>query len=133
LTDPKINERDNFIKIYSNNDEKIKLIGQILTAPKSRKIYEILINKSLNAKEIGKLIDNTENPRLPNLIFHLEKMVKAELLTVVIKLQRKNGHKLKYYSAIPIIMIVPSQYLEKAITSKTLKNVLINIFKLNYN
>ena len=125
------NNIENFIKIYSNDDEKMQKIGQILTAPKSRKIYRILINQSLNAKEIGKLIDNTENPRLPNVIFHLEKMVDAGLLTVKIKLQRKHGHKLKYYKAVPFLLIVPSNQLEKAVKSKTLQNMFKSIFKIS--
>jgi hypothetical protein len=106
-------------------------IGQILSAPKSRKIYGILIDNCLNAKEVAKIIDNTENPRLPNVIFHLEKMVDAGLLTVKIKLQRKHGHKLKYYTAIPFLLIVPAHQLDKATKSKTLQNMFKNIFKIS--
>lgn len=125
------NNIENFIKIYSNDDEKMQKIGQILSAPKSRKIYGLLIDKSLNAKEVAKIIDNTENPRLPNVIFHLEKMVDAGLLTVKIKLQRKHGHKLKYYRAIPFLLIVPANQLEKATKSKTLQNIFKNVFKIS--
>lgn len=125
------NNNDNFIKIYSNDDEKMQKIGQILSAPKSRKIYGILIDNCLNAKEVAKIIDNTENPRLPNVIFHLEKMVDAGLLTVKIKLQRKHGHKLKYYRAVPFLLIVPSHQLEKATKSKTLQNMFKNVFKIS--
>jgi len=125
------NNIENVLKIYSNDDEKMQKIGQILSTPKSRKIYGILIDKSLNAKEVAKIIDNNENPRLPNVIFHLEKMVDAGLLTVKIKLQRKHGHKLKYYTAIPFLLIVPSCQLEKVTKSKTLQNIFKNVFKIS--
>jgi vacuolar-type H+-ATPase subunit F/Vma7 len=131
MDDNNENNIENFIKIYSNDDEKMQKIGQILSTPKSRKIYGILIDKSLNAKEVAKIIDNTENPRLPNVIFHLEKMVDAGLLTVKIKLQRKHGHKLKYYRAIPFLLIVPSHQLEKVTKSKTLQNIFKNVFKIS--
>ena len=131
MDDHNENNIENFIKIYSNDDEKMQKIGQILSAPKSRKIYGILIDKSLNAKEVAKIIDNTENPRLPNVIFHLEKMVDAGLLTVKIKLQRKHGHKLKYYRAVPFLLIVPANQLEKVTKSKTLQNIFKNVFKIS--
>lgn len=120
---------DNCLKIFSNDDEKMQKVGQILTSPKSRKIYGILIDCELNAKEVGKLVDNDENPRLPNLIFHLDKMVDAGLLIVEKKMQRKRGHVLKYYKAVPFILIVPPQHIEKAQSSKTLKNTFKTVFK----
>ena len=121
---------DKFLKIFSNDDEKLQKVGQILSAPKSRKIYGLLINQQLNAKEIGKIIDKEENPRLPNLIFHLDKMVDVGLIEVEKRMQRKNGHVLKYYKAVPLILIVPPENLEKAKNSKTLKNVFRTVFKL---
>ena len=120
---------DNCLKIFSNDDEKMQKVGQILSSPKSRKIYGLLIDTELNAKEVGKLVDNNENPRLPNLIFHLDKMVDAGLLNVEKKMQRKRGHVLKYYKAVPFILIVPPQHIEKAQSSKTLKNTFKTVFK----
>ena len=121
---------DKILRIFSNDDERLQKVGQILSTPKSRKIYGLLIDNELNAKEIGKIIDNDDNPRLPNLIFHLDKMVDVGLLTVEKRMQRKNGHILKYYKAIPLILIVPPKNLEKAKNSKTLKNTFRTVFKL---
>jgi len=88
--DSNVSNDIDIVKIYSNDDEKMQKLGHILGTPKSRKIYGILIDKELNAKEIGKLIDNEDNPRLPNLIYHLDKMVDIGLLTVEQRIQRKN-------------------------------------------
>jgi hypothetical protein len=119
------------VKIYSNNDEILKKIGQILSSEKSRKIYGLLIEYELNAKEVAKLIDNEENPRLPNIIFHLEKMLDSGMLSMRTKQQRKNGHFLKYYKAVPTVLVVPPEYLEKAIASKSLHKIFDDIFRLS--
>ncbi|MEE9573082.1 MAG: winged helix-turn-helix domain-containing protein, partial [Candidatus Neomarinimicrobiota bacterium] len=111
-------------------DEKMHKIGQVLTVPKSRKIYSILIEQQLNAKEIAKLVENETNPRLPIIKYHLEKMVEAGLIVIEIKQQRKKGHYLKYYKAIPNVLIVPPKFFAEISTKKTLNKKFKNIFKL---
>ena len=120
-------EFDEKVIIYSNNDERIHELGQILRTPYSRKIFHLLSDKELHAKEIGKIINQEENPRLPNLIHHLNKMVSVGLLNVTVT--KKNGHKLRYYKAIPIIVLVPEKHYEKTINSKTIKNSFKKILK----
>lgn len=120
---------DEVLKIYSNEDDRIQQLGQVLSTPTSRKIFQLLVENQLHAKEIGKLISGTENPRLPNLIHHLDKMTKIGLLKTEKKLQRKNGHVLKYYKAIPMVLIVPEKNIEKVKSNSMLKHVLKSIFK----
>lgn len=119
------------LKIYSNNDELLKQFGTILSTPKSRLIYSMLIEKEMYAREIAKIIDNKPNPHLPGIKFHLNKMVKSKLVRVKFKLQRKNGKRLKYYRAIPFVLIVPPQCIEKIKENKTINNLLDNLFKNN--
>lgn len=120
---------DDFIKIYSNTDARMKELGQTLKTPKSRKIYQILMDKQLHTKEIGMILDQEENPRLPNLTHHLKKMTKIGLLTSTIKM--KNGHPLTYYKAVKYLLIVPEKDIEVALKSKTLKTMLRKIFKIS--
>jgi len=120
---------DNFIKIYANNDQRMKELGQILKTPKSLKIWQILQEKELHTKEIGMILENEPNPRLPNLTHHLKKMINVELLTSTKKM--KNGHALTYYKAIKYVMIVPSDKAEIANKSKTLKSTLRKVFKIS--
>ena len=119
------------VKIYPNNDERMHKLGQIRASEKSRKIYHVLTERELSAKEIGKIIDNEENPRLPNIIFHLNKMTEIGLLTSQKKLQRKGGPYLTYYKAVPVIMLVPDRHYDKAEKSKTLKSTCKRIFKFS--
>lgn len=125
--DDKIN--DNFINIYSNTDTRMKELGQILKTPKSRKIYQILMDKELHTKEIGIILENSENPRLPNLTHHLKKMTKIGLLASTTKM--KNGHPLTYYKAVKYLLIVPDKDIEIAKKSKTLKSVFRKVFKIS--
>lgn len=107
----------------------MKKIGQVLSVPKSRKIYSILIEQQLNAKEIAKLVENKDNPRLPIIKYHLEKMIDIGLIVVEIKQQRRKGHYLKYYKAIPNVLIVPPKFFTEISTNKTLHKTFKDIFK----
>jgi len=120
---------DNFVKIYANTDPRMKEVGQTLKTPKSRRIYQILMDKQLHTKEIGMILDNEENPRLPNLTHHLKKMTKIGLLTSTIKM--KNGHPLTYYKAVKYLLIVPEKDIAVAQKSKTLKTAMRKVFKIS--
>jgi len=130
MSDENNDEIDEQVKIFGLTDKRMQEIGQILRTPKSRQILQILSTQELNAKEIGKIIDNDDNPRLPNLHHHLNKMMNVGLIKSRKKLQRKNGHVLNYYKAASYIVIVPDNQYEKATKSKTLKNAFKNVFKI---
>ena len=120
---------DNFVKIFAITDARMKELGQILKTPKSRKIYQILMDKELHTKEIGIILDQDENPRLPNLTHHLKKMTKIGMLTSTIKM--KNGHPLTYYKSVNYVIIVPEKDIAVALKSKTLKTTLRKVFKIS--
>ena len=120
---------DNFVKIFAITDARMKELGQILKTPKSRRIYQILMEKQLHTKEIGIILDNDENPRLPNLTHHLKKMTKIGMLTSTIKM--KNGHPLTYYKSVNYVIIVPEKDIAVALKSKTLKTALRKVFKIS--
>lgn len=125
---PSDDDFDKFVKIFSNTDESMKEIGQILKTPTSRKIYKILQKQSCHTKEIGKILEGIDNPRLPNLLHHLKKMTRVGLLQTDIRI--KNGHALTYYSAIKILIIVSENNLQTAKNSADLRNTIKNVFQL---
>lgn len=120
---------DNFVNIYAITDERMQELGQALRTPKSRKIYQILMDRELHTKEIGVILDNEPNPRLPNLTHHLKKMTKIGMLTSTSRM--KNGHWLTYYKSINYLMIVPDKDKEIAQKSKTLRNTIQKVFKIS--
>lgn len=87
------------------------------------------MDKELHTKEIGVILTEEENPRLPNLTHHLKKMTKIGLLTSTTKM--KNGHALTYYKAVKYLIIVPEQDIAVALKSKRLKNTLRKVFKIS--
>lgn len=119
---------DEFINIYANTDKRMQEIGQVLKTPKSRRIYQILMNKELHTKEIGIILDNDPNPRLPNLTHHLQKMTKIGMIKSTTRI--KNGHYLTYYKAVKYLMIVPEADIDVACKSKTLKTTMKKVFKI---
>jgi len=116
------------LKIYSNDDTEINKIGQILTSQLSRTIYTLLIDNEFNAKEVAKIVCDDGELRLPNVISILNKMVNTGLVIKQKKRQKRTGHPLSFYKAVPIILIVPSKYAEKITQSKSLVNILRRIF-----
>lgn len=122
------NTTKKLIRIYSNDGEHINKIGQILTSQLSRTIYTLLINNELHAKEVAKIVCDDGELRLPNVVSILNKMVHVGLVLKQKKRQRKTGHPLSFYKAIPIILIVPSLYVEKITKSKSLTNTFHRIF-----
>ncbi len=122
-------ECDKFLRIYTHNDEKMRDLGHILTTPSSRHIYQLLIQKELHAKEIAVTINGNENPKLPNVVYHLNKMIEIGLITKEKRPQKQNGHRLFYYKAIPLILLVPDEHFDKALKSKTLFTAFKTVFK----
>lgn len=121
----KINDHG-IVKIYSNTDKHMKELGQILATTKSCKIYTLLIEKEMSLKELGRKLDNADNPRLPSIVFHLNKMVNVGLVEKYTRKSKKGGHESAYYRAIPIIVIVPPEYLKKLSQNKVLKFIFDN-------
>jgi len=121
------------LNIYPNNGKHMNKVGQTLTSKMSRKIYGILIEKELTAKEIAKIVSTGESLRLPNIVSILNKMKKAGLVTRTKKLRKINRekepeHPLNFYKAIPFILIIPPIYVKKISKSKILQDTLQKIF-----
>jgi len=112
------------LRVYSNDGEHINKLGQILTSQLSREVYTLLIDNELNAKEVAKIVCHDGEPRLPNVISILNKMVNTGLVIKQKKRQKRTGHPLSFYKAIPIIIIIPPSYVEKITKSKSLSNIL---------
>ena len=118
-----------FVKIYSNDSKLIPLLGSVFHNKKSRAMWLLLSNtkKEFYLKEMAAIIENNENPRLPNYEYHIGIMVEAGIVLVRIKLHNK--HKTKFYRAAQVIMLTTPQLYEKASKSKTLKTAFHKVFK----
>lgn len=120
---------ENVLKIYASDTEKLRQVSQLLATEKSNKIFNLCRNNSLNLKEIAKIIEGEENPRMSVYSYHLKNMVECGLLRVEEKSQRKNGHILKFYSSVSFVLIVPPEHIENIKKNKDLRNMFRTVFK----
>lgn len=125
MTETAQNEFDNKIEILFTDNEKIKLIGEILSNESSKKILELVFDDAITANQLSLKTDIT----LSVVIHHLKKM--QELGIVKIDKIEKNSkeHDMKYYKAAKFaVIILPSKASAKAKTSKSLHNSLKRIY-----
>jgi len=122
-----------YLKIYSNNGNDMNKVGNTLSSEMSRKIYGILIEKELNAKEFAKIVSDGESLHLSNVVSILHQMEKAGLVTSEKKLKKinpknKTGYPLIFYKGVPFILIMPPAYVKKIAKNQTLQNIFQNTF-----
>lgn len=102
------------IQIYSNDDEQLKFLGQILSNETSRKILQILFDNELTSSEIS-----TETSfSLPLINHHISTMLLAGIVTVSKTTMNTKNQPMKHYSAKSGIVILPKQASQKAKKSK---------------
>lgn len=109
---------EDFIVFSLENDDQMDDLGKVIGTKYSREFLKITQNKQLNLKEIAKLIEKTENPRLPNPTHHKKRLEKLKLIKGEFKLQRKNGHKLQFYTAKNIIILTNDEIAKKMMNDK---------------
>lgn len=115
------------VEILSTDDEKIKLIGNLLSNDASRNILKLLFEQEMTANDIAK----KTSMLLSLVIFHLQKMQEAGIVTINKIGKNSKGHDMKYYGTTKLaVIILPSKFSEKAKNSKSLKISLNRIFRL---
>ncbi|MEM2785365.1 MAG: winged helix-turn-helix domain-containing protein [Candidatus Nitrosotenuis sp.] len=114
------------VEIVSTDDEKVKLIGGLLSNDTSRNILKLLFEQEMTANEIAQ----KTGMLLSLVIFHLQKMQEADLIKINKIGKNIKGHDMKYYGATKLaVIIMPSKISEKAKKSKSLFNSLNRIYK----
>ena len=112
---------DNFdkIKVFSSEDEKLKLLGELLSNKSSRDIIKLLTNEEYYPNEIA----NKLNLR-PNLVIHhLKKLENLGLLEITNKRIVKKGNEHKYFRINPNLFIFINQTKEEIQEKRTLKKI----------
>ena len=115
------------VKIYSSDEDRIKLLGVTLGNNSSRRILLLLAQTEMTASEI---MANTDLS-LSLVIHHLEKMQKAGIVHVSRVTKNSKNHDMKYYCAASTILIFPKEAYGKAKESKSLALSLRQIRKFS--
>lgn len=115
------------IEILSNEDDRLKLIGEILSNESSRNIFKFLISNELTANEIVK----KTNLSLSLVLHHINKMQSAGIVKISKVSQTSRNQDMKHYTAKSGILILPQTVSEKAKKSKTFQNSLKRIMRFS--
>lgn len=120
-----VNMNDN-VEIVSTDDDRIKMIGSLLSNDSSRAILKILFENEMTANGIA-----LKTGLLVSLVIHhLHKLQEAGLVRIVKVGKNSKGHDMKYYKTTKLaVVILPSSVSEKAKKSKSLFNSLSKIYK----
>ncbi|MEO9277337.1 MAG: winged helix-turn-helix domain-containing protein [Nitrososphaera sp.] len=114
------------IEILSTEDEKIKLIGNLLGNDSSRAILKLLLEKEMTANEIAQKTEQL----LSLIIHHLQKMQEAGMIRITKTVKNTKGHDMKFYGPTKmVVLIFPSKASNKAKGSKSLRNSLNKIYR----
>lgn len=115
------------IQIYSSDDEKLRFLGKMLTNDASRKIFQLISQKEMTANEIS----NSSDLTLSLVIYHINKMIKADMVSISKNSLNSKNQPMKYYSAKSGIVILPESASTKARASKSFSRSLRSIMKFS--
>ena len=91
------------IKVFSSEDEKLKLLGELLSNKSSRDIIKLLVHEEHYTNEIASKLDLR-----PNLVIHhLKKLEELGLLETTNKRIVKKGNEHRHFKINPSLLITP--------------------------
>lgn len=108
------------VKVFSSDDEKLKVLGELLSNKASRDIIRLLVEQEMYANEIAKKLGLR-----PNLVtHHLQKMESIGLLETSKRRLVKNGVEHRFFRIMPNFLISPNYK-----TEYLYENTLRRLFK----
>src|SRR5438309_5168939 len=114
------------VEIYDTDDERLRVLGEVLITDVSRTVLKLLLDQTLTANEIAVKTEYS----LQLVRYHLKKMQDARLVEISKIGKNTKAHDMKYYSATKFaIVIVPSKFSEKAKSSKSLFKSFRSIYR----
>ncbi len=99
------NENFDKIKVFSSEDEKLKILGELLSNKSSRDIIRLLIEKEMYTNEIAKKLELRTNL----VIHHLQKMEAIGLLEITNKKITRKGEEHRFFRIPQGMVIVPNE------------------------
>lgn len=112
---------DDKIKVFDAEDNKLKILGELLSNDTSRKIIRMLIQQECYTNEISTKL----NIRVSLVIHHLKKLEQIGVLEINHKQIVKKGNHHRYFRMMPGLFITPNETKENL----DKKGILKKIFK----
>lgn len=120
MEEPEENKENfNKIKVFFSDDEKLKILGELLSNKSSRDIIKLLIEKEMYINEIAKKLDL----RVNLVLHHVKKMQEIGLLEIIHKKITEQGNDHRYFRINPGMFILPNEPKEEIKEKSTLKKV----------
>lgn len=126
------NMSDNFDKeynhiVFSSDDQRLELLGQIFGNKTSRNIITLLIENEMTAMQISDRLDL----KLNLVLYHLEKMLSLQIISIAKRTKNTRGHQVKHYRAKQAVMIFSKNAKSRAVKSKMLSDVIKRITRFS--
>lgn len=93
------------IKMFSSEDENLKVLGELLSNKSSRGIIKLLIDKEMYTNEIAKKLEL----RVSLVIHHLQKMESIGLVEITNKKIIRKGEEHRFFRIPYGMLIVPNE------------------------
>ena len=114
------NDDDNFkVNVVGADDQKLKLLGELLRNETSRKIIRYLMENETYLNELSKKLELQ-----PNLVVHhLKKLKDAKLVTITKKKIIRKGVERNYYKMNPYFFVAPNKTMDEIKEKGILKKI----------
>ncbi len=113
--------------VFSSDDQRLKILGEIFGNSTSRNIITILIENEMTATKISDRLDLNLNL----VLYHLNKMLSLQIISITKKTKNSKGHQVKHYRAKQAVMIFSQNAKDKAEKSKMLSDVIKRITRFS--
>ena len=113
--------------IFSSDDQRLKILGEIFGNKTSRGIITNLIEEEFTAMQISDKL----SIKLNLVLYHLNKMMELEIISVIKITKNSRGHQIKHYRAKQAVMIFSKNAKDRANKSKTLSNAIKRVTKFS--
>ena len=120
-------EDSNHHVIFSSDDQRLKILGQIFGNKTSRDIVANLIEEEMTAMQISDKL----GIKLNLVLYHLNKMMELQIISVTRTTKNSRGHQVKHYWAKQAVMIFSKKTKERADKSKTLSDAIKRVTKFS--
>ena len=113
--------------VFSSDDQRLELLGQIFGNKTSRNIITILIENEMTAMQIS----NKLGLKLNLILYHLEKMLSLQIISITKRTKNSRGHQVKHYRAKQAVIIFSKNAKSRAVKSKMLSDVIKRITRFS--
>ena len=113
--------------VFSSDDQRLKILGEIFGNNTSRNIITVLIETEMTAMQISDKL----GLKLNLVMYHLDKMLNLQIISITKRTKNSRGHQVKHYRAKQAVMIFSKNAKNRAEKSKMLSDVIKRITRFS--